>query len=208
MRNSSTGTVATKTKPPELWSGDRINPPGRLRWRFGPWRCNCFIVPNTCRWPFLQCLGIPGHPSVNLRSRDDVAAFLVVNFWGAKMRNDLNHKLGATNGRLGGVVTSIHFCEDTCNWVSLSIIFCTYMYLYLKMGQIFTDFNQPIFQPTDHGGESQLRSLYRSGKAFLQEQGNLVIWKISQGKHGHFLTFFGIDFASGVWTKVGFPGCC
>ena len=31
------------------------------------------------------------------------------------MRNDLNHKLGATNGRLGGVVTSIHFCEDTCN---------------------------------------------------------------------------------------------
>ena len=74
------------------------------------------------------------------------------------------------------------------------------MYLYLKMGQIFIDFNQPIFQQTPKG-ESQLRSLYRSGKAFLQEQGNLVIWKISQGKHGHFLTFFGIDFASDKMNK-------
>lgn len=35
-----------------------------------------------------------------------------------------------------------------------------------------------IYTHSDPEGESQLRSLYRSGKAFLQEQGSLVILKI------------------------------
>lgn len=121
--------------------------PGHLLWRFGPWRCNCFIVPNTCPWPFSQCLGKNlGKPPESDFWGARFDFLLLTNrtwiWWGAKMRNDLNHQLGPTNGRLGGFAFSPFFCVE--HWVCLSIILPTNPSRWARSLQIAIN-DQPIF---------------------------------------------------------------
>lgn len=177
-------------------------PPGHLRWRFGPWRCNCFIVPNTCPWPFLQCLG-KNMGWAYLRSRNFWAPGLIFFCWPTAREFVEVPKCGTTSTinwvlQMEGLEGS-HFRHFfALNLESAWASSCQPTHqdgpdLYRLQSTTNPSFSK-IYTHSDPEGESQLRSLYRSGKAFLQEQGSLVILKISSGKTWAFFDLFWIDF--------------
>lgn len=85
----------------------------------------------------------------------------------------------------------------------------------IKMGQIFTDCNQRpthLFLKSTHTQTLKVnRNFVHStevARLFSKNKVAWWFWRFHQGKHGHFLTFFGSILIRNVWTQVRLPGCC